>query len=172
MYTVSCHSKLEYDGWVSLCAHRSVATAKAAGVKTVIVCSPPLGNTGMIHPATLYALHIAGADRILCLGGIQAVATLAFGLFTGVEADILVGPGNKWVCSQLTHVVLSLSTSAANRFNPHGGRFVNVTLACSKCSLEWHEIFWWHSKKSNHGCGFRPRASALNPVLHLGDGLC
>eukprot|EP00041_Stephanoeca_diplocostata_P033599 m.1115560 g.1115560 ORF g.1115560 m.1115560 type:complete len:438 (+) comp24370_c0_seq30:85-1398(+) len=75
----------------------SVATAKAAGVRTVIACSPPFSNTNMIHPATLYALHIAGADKILCLGGIQAVATLAFGLFTGIEADILVGPGNKWV---------------------------------------------------------------------------
>ena len=51
----------------------------------------------MIHPATLYALHLAGADRILCLGGVQAIAAMAYGLFTGVEADVLCGPGNKWV---------------------------------------------------------------------------
>jgi sulfopropanediol 3-dehydrogenase len=75
----------------------SVATAKAAGVQNVIACSPPFGTTNVMHPATLYALHLAGADRILTLGGVQAIAAMAFGFFTNVEADILVGPGNKWV---------------------------------------------------------------------------
>lgn len=75
----------------------SVTTAKVAGVRHVIACSPPFGSSNLIHPATLYALHLAGADKILTLGGVQAVAAMAFGFFTGVEADVLVGPGNQWV---------------------------------------------------------------------------
>lgn len=74
----------------------SVTTAKAAGVPRVIACSPSHKGHG-IHPAILYALKICGADTILTLGGVQAVATLAFGLFTGGAADIIVGPGNRYV---------------------------------------------------------------------------
>jgi sulfopropanediol 3-dehydrogenase len=77
-------------------AYMSVATAKAAGVPTVIACSGPRGGSG-IHPAVLYALRRAGADAILTLGGVQAIAALAHGLFTGQPADIVVGPGNKFV---------------------------------------------------------------------------
>ncbi len=73
----------------------SVATAKAAGVETVIACSPPRG--GSIAPAVAYAMEIAGADVILSMGGVQAIATMAFGLFTGKPANILVGPGNAYV---------------------------------------------------------------------------
>lgn len=74
----------------------SVTTAKAAGVPHVIACSPSFRGQG-IHPAILYALKVAGADTILTLGGVQAIAALAFGLFTGKSADIIVGPGNKYV---------------------------------------------------------------------------
>jgi sulfopropanediol 3-dehydrogenase len=77
-------------------AYMSVATAKAAGVKTVIACSAPYKGQG-IHPHVLYAMHIAGADIIMCLGGVQAIAAMANGLFTGRKADIVVGPGNKFV---------------------------------------------------------------------------
>jgi sulfopropanediol 3-dehydrogenase len=77
-------------------AYMSVATAKAAGVKTVIACSAPYKGAG-IHPHVLYAMHIAGADIIMCLGGVQAIAAMANGLFTGKQADIIVGPGNKFV---------------------------------------------------------------------------
>jgi len=77
-------------------AYMSVATAKAAGVPTVIACSTPYRGEG-IHPHVLYAMKVAGADVILTLGGVQAIATLAFGLFTGKPADIVVGPGNKYV---------------------------------------------------------------------------
>ncbi|WP_300671247.1 histidinol dehydrogenase [Desulfoluna sp.] len=73
----------------------SVATAKAAGVKTVIACSPPRGDS--IAPAVVYAMHIAGADIIIEMGGVQAIATMAYGLFTGKPANILVGPGNAFV---------------------------------------------------------------------------
>lgn len=73
----------------------SVATAKAAGVETVIACSPPRGDS--IAPAVVYALDVAGADIILEMGGVQAIATMAYGLFTGKPANILVGPGNAYV---------------------------------------------------------------------------
>lgn len=73
----------------------SVATAKAAGVETVIACSPPRGES--IAPAVVYAMHIAGADIILEMGGVQAIASMAYGLFTGKKANIIVGPGNAFV---------------------------------------------------------------------------
>ena len=74
----------------------SVATAKAAGVDNVIVCSPPRKDQG-IHAAILYTADLCGADTILALGGVQGIAAMAFGLFTGHAADILVGPGNRFV---------------------------------------------------------------------------
>jgi sulfopropanediol 3-dehydrogenase len=74
----------------------SVTTAKVAGVPHVIACSPS-HREGGIHPAILYALKLGGADAILTLGGIQAIASLAFGLFTGKPADMIVGPGNRYV---------------------------------------------------------------------------
>jgi len=77
-------------------AYMGVATAKAAGVPTVIACSTPFQGQG-IHPQVLYAMHAAGADVILTLGGVQAIAAMAYGLFTGKPADIIVGPGNKYV---------------------------------------------------------------------------
>ena len=77
-------------------AYMGVTTAKAAGVQTVIACSGSRGASG-IHPAVLYALRRAGADMIMTLGGVQAIAALAHGFFTGRPADIVVGPGNKFV---------------------------------------------------------------------------
>src|SRR6476659_705794 len=77
-------------------AYMSIATAKAAGVPTVVVCSTPYQGQG-IHPHVLYAMKVAGADVMMTLGGVQAIAALAFGLFTGKPADIVVGPGNKFV---------------------------------------------------------------------------
>ena len=85
-------------------AYMSVATAKAAGVPTVIACSTPYQEKGAtpgastrIHPQVLYAMHVAGADIIMTLGGVQAIAAMAYGLFTKKPADIIVGPGNKFV---------------------------------------------------------------------------
>lgn len=74
----------------------TVTTAKAAGVPTVIACSAPRSKDG-IHPAVLYAFDVAGADHVLCLGGVQALAAMAYGLFTGKRCDMLVGPGNSYV---------------------------------------------------------------------------
>jgi len=75
----------------------TVATAKVAGVGTIVATSPPLKGTTTIHPATLYAMKAGGADHILALGGVQAIGSLAFGLFTDCAADIIVGPGNAYV---------------------------------------------------------------------------
>ncbi len=50
-----------------------------------------------MHPYLLYAFNKAGADIIMTLGGVQAIATMAYGLFTGKPADVIVGPGNKFV---------------------------------------------------------------------------
>jgi sulfopropanediol 3-dehydrogenase len=77
-------------------AYMSIATAKAAGVQTVIACSAPFQGRG-IHPYVLFAMRAAGADIVMTLGGVQAIAAMAHGLFTGKRADIVVGPGNKFV---------------------------------------------------------------------------
>jgi len=73
----------------------SVATAKAAGVPFVVACTPPRGAS--INPTVAYALSLSGADVVMALGGVQAVGSMAFGLFTGKPADIIVGPGNAYV---------------------------------------------------------------------------
>jgi sulfopropanediol 3-dehydrogenase len=77
-------------------AYMGVATAKAAGVRTVIACSGPF-RRGPMHPYVLYAFDRAGADVVMTLGGVQAIATMAYGLFGGKPADVIVGPGNKFV---------------------------------------------------------------------------
>jgi sulfopropanediol 3-dehydrogenase len=77
-------------------AYMSIATAKEAGVPTVVACSTPYKGEG-IHPYVLYAMKVAGADRVMTLGGVQAIAAMAYGLFGAPPADIIVGPGNKYV---------------------------------------------------------------------------
>ncbi len=74
----------------------TVTTAKVANVGNIVACSPPRPESG-IAPAIIYASHIAGANTILAMGGVQAVASMAFGLFDLPKADILVGPGNQFV---------------------------------------------------------------------------
>ena len=76
-------------------AHMSVLTAKVAGVKRIIACAPPHG--GGPNNAIVAAMHMAGADEIYCLGGIQAVGTMALGTETVAPVDMLVGPGNAFV---------------------------------------------------------------------------
>ena len=75
----------------------SITTAKVAGVENIIACSAPSQARGGIHPAILYTMDLCGADHILALGGVQGIAAMAFGLFTGNKANILVGPGNRFV---------------------------------------------------------------------------
>ena len=74
----------------------SVTTAKVAGVKNIIACSPPKENIGA-HPAIIYTADLCGADVILNLGGVPAIAAMTYGLFGNSTADILVGPGNQFV---------------------------------------------------------------------------
>lgn len=76
-------------------AHMSVITAKVAGVKRIITCAPPFH--GEPAPAIVAAQHLAGADVIYCLGGIQAVGAMALGTESIEPVDMLVGPGNAFV---------------------------------------------------------------------------
>ena len=74
----------------------SITTAKVAGVKNIICCSSPKPKIGA-HPKIIYTADLCGADVILNLGGVQAIAAMAFGFFGNARADILVGPGNQYV---------------------------------------------------------------------------
>jgi sulfopropanediol 3-dehydrogenase len=74
----------------------TVTTAKVAGCKHIVACSPPRAGEG-IAPAIIYAANLCGADKILSMGGVQGVAAMTFGLFGLPKADILVGPGNQFV---------------------------------------------------------------------------
>ncbi|MEM6617127.1 MAG: histidinol dehydrogenase [Pseudomonadota bacterium] len=74
----------------------TVTTAKVAGCENIVACSPPRPGVG-IAPAIIFAADLCGADKILAMGGIQGVASMAFGLFGLPAVDILVGPGNQFV---------------------------------------------------------------------------
>ena len=76
-------------------AHMSVITAKVAGVDRIVTCAPPY--QGKPAPAIVAAQHLAGADEIYCLGGIQAVGAMAIGTQSIASVDMLVGPGNAYV---------------------------------------------------------------------------
>ena len=76
-------------------AHMSVLTAKVAGVPRIVATAPPY--QGAPHPAIVAAMHFAGADQILVLGGVQAVAAMAIGTQSVAAVDMLVGPGNMYV---------------------------------------------------------------------------
>ncbi|HEY2604317.1 MAG TPA: histidinol dehydrogenase, partial [Thermoleophilaceae bacterium] len=75
----------------------TILVAKVAGVDQVVGCAPPQRAAG-IHPAMLYAMRTSGADAVVCLGGVQALAAMAFGLIDGLApVDMLVGAGNAYV---------------------------------------------------------------------------
>ena len=76
-------------------AHMSIVTARTAGVRRVIACTPP--NQGAPHAETIAAMVLAGADEIYVLGGVQAVAAMGLGTATIAPVDMLVGPGNAYV---------------------------------------------------------------------------
>jgi sulfopropanediol 3-dehydrogenase len=76
-------------------AHMSVLTAKVAGVKRVIACTPPIN--GQIPQATVCAMYLAGADEIYILGGVQALVAMAIGTGSIEPVDMIVGPGNAYV---------------------------------------------------------------------------
>ena len=74
----------------------TVTTAKVAGCAHIAACSPPRPDVG-INPAIIYTADLCGADTILAMGGVQAIAAMTYGLFDLPKADILVGPGNQYV---------------------------------------------------------------------------
>jgi len=74
----------------------TVIVPKVAGVQRVIACAPPRGGAG-IDPAMLYAIATSGADQMLCLGGVQALAAMAFGIEEFEPVDMIVGAGNAYV---------------------------------------------------------------------------
>ncbi|WP_136656793.1 histidinol dehydrogenase [Nitratireductor sp. XY-223] len=74
----------------------TVTTARVAGCRNIVACSPPRPGVG-IAPAIVYTADLCGADTILAMGGVQGVAAMTFGLFGLPRADILVGPGNQFV---------------------------------------------------------------------------
>jgi len=74
----------------------TVIPAKVAGVENVVVCTPPKQD-GSVNPLTLAAARIAGADRVFRIGGVQAVAAMAYGTETVPKVDKIVGPGNVYV---------------------------------------------------------------------------
>ena len=76
-------------------AHMSIVTARTAGVRRVIACTPP--NQGMPHAETIAAMVLAGADDIYVLGGVQAIAAMGVGTQSIAPVDMLVGPGNAYV---------------------------------------------------------------------------
>lgn len=76
-------------------AHMSIITAKVAGVKRVIACAPPYN--GGAHPATISAMHFAGADEIYLIGGIQAIGAMGIGTEKIKPVNMIVGPGNSYV---------------------------------------------------------------------------
>jgi histidinol dehydrogenase len=76
-------------------AHMTILTAKVAGVKQVVACTPPIA--GQIPHATIAAMHLAGADDIYLLGGVQAIAAMSLGTETIPKVDFLAGPGNAFV---------------------------------------------------------------------------
>ncbi len=76
-------------------AHMTIITAKVAGVPRVVACTPPI--KGEIPAATVAAMHLAGADEIWILGGVQAVASMALGTEAMDRVDMIAGPGNAYV---------------------------------------------------------------------------
>ncbi|WP_340818813.1 histidinol dehydrogenase [Methanolobus sp. WCC4] len=76
----------------------TIVPAKVAGVKNVVMCTPP-GKDGKVNPLTLAAAKVAGADHVYKVGGVQAVAGMAYGTETVMKVDKIVGPGNVFVTS-------------------------------------------------------------------------
>ena len=76
-------------------AHMSIVTAKVAGVRRIVACTPP--TDGAAHAETIAAMALGGADEIFLLGGVQAVGAMALGTETIAPVDMLVGPGNAYV---------------------------------------------------------------------------
>ena len=141
----------------------TITTAKAAGVTHVTAASPPRGDG--IPDAVLHAMHLAGADRILALGGVQAVAAMAEGLFGARPADILVGPGNAFVAEAKRQL-----------FGPVGIDMVagpTDSMVIADATADPHTVAWDLISQAEHGAtspvwlvtDHRPLAEAVMRLL-------
>lgn len=77
-------------------AQMLIIPAKVAGTSRIIACTPPRSD-GKVHPAVLFAAKESGADEVFCVGGVQAIAAMAYGTESIKPVDKIAGPGNKWV---------------------------------------------------------------------------
>jgi len=77
-------------------AHMTVITPNVAGVLRVVACTPPVKGEG-VYPATLYSMVAGGADEIYCMGGVQALAAMTYGMEGLNPVNVVVGAGNKYV---------------------------------------------------------------------------
>jgi len=113
-------------------AHMSIVTAKVAGVKRIIACTPP--HKGGPHPAIVAAMHFGGADEIYVLGGVQAVAAMALGTENIQAVDMIVGPGNAYVAEAKRQLfgrvgidLLAVATKLQSRFQIRNPRSPTAT---------------------------------------------
>lgn len=83
----------------------SIIPAKVAGVQKIFACCPASKEHGMIHPAVLVAMDIAGADEVYCMGGAQAIAAYTYGTEAVKKVDLIVGPGNQYVTEAKRQVI-------------------------------------------------------------------
>jgi len=79
-------------------AFMTVGVAGVAGVPNLVACTPP-SRDGVAHPAVLYAAHLSGAEQVYAIGGVQALASMAFGLLDAPPSDMIVGAGNAYVAA-------------------------------------------------------------------------
>ncbi len=92
-------------------AHMTIITPKVAGVKRIVACTPPTKGEG-IHPATLYSMVAAGADEIYCMGGVQGLAAMAYGMDGLDPVNMIVGAGNVYDAAYYTMYLFYYSLSA------------------------------------------------------------
>jgi len=109
-------------------AHMGVVTAKVAGVPRVIACSPPF--EGKPNAAVVAAMHLAGADEIYCLGGVQAIAAMAIGTESISPVNMIVGPGNAFVAEAKRQVFGQVGIDLL------AGPTETVVVADDTCSVE------------------------------------
>ena len=90
----------------------TVLVAQAAGVDDIVLCSPP-GPNGNLPPSVMAAAHLCGVTEVHRVGGVQAVAALAYGTETIRPADVVAGPGNAWVATAKQLVATDVGVASA-----------------------------------------------------------
>ena len=137
-------------------AHISSATmaitpAKVAGVKTIICASPPKDKNGA-HPGIIYAANLCGADVILNLGGIAAIASLTYGCFDNPPVDFLVGAGNQYV-SEAKRIVYG-QVGIDQFAGPTEIAIISDKYAAEHLEVHAENLDWWLKRLKNYGSLF------------------